>query len=134
MNYLLPIMALALVLSSCASSKSTASKSSFEYPEGCDEPRKPPKILNMKEVMDNYHEYPADLRSREIEGRVVLDIHISETGSIESMDEVRSPHYRLTEVSQNAVKYLRVEPGLCSGKPTPMRFNFALSYYVNSSF
>jgi len=130
----IPIIFFLILLSGCASSESTASQSSFEYPEGCEEPRKPPKILNMKEVMDNYHEYPADLRSREIEGRVVLDIHVSETGSIEGMDEVRSPHFRLTEVSQNAVKYLRVEPGLCSGIPTPMRFNFALSYYVNSSF
>ena len=127
------IIVFLILISGCASSESTASKSSFEYPEGCEEPRNPPKVTNMREMMDNHHKYPADLRSRGIEGRVVLDILVSETGSIESMDEVRSPHYRLTEVTQNAVKYLNVEPGICSGKPTPMRFNFALNYSVNPS-
>jgi len=59
----IPIIVFSILLSGCASSESTASKSSFEYPEGCEEPREPPQVLNMREAM-NYHQYPAELRRK----------------------------------------------------------------------
>ncbi|MDZ7808742.1 MAG: TonB family protein [Gracilimonas sp.] len=88
----------------------------------------------MREAMNAHHEYPADLRSRGIEGRVTLKLLISDTGAVETLSVEQSPHHELTKVTQNVANNLVIEPGLCSGAPTEMPINFSLNYFVDRSY
>jgi TonB family protein len=75
-------------------------------------------------------EYPEDVRSRGIEGNVVLRAVISLKGTILSLTSVSSPDPALTEAALKAVREWRYEPSLLNGEPietvTAITVNFQL--------
>jgi TonB family protein len=133
MKYFYLLLCLGFFITSCASSESTISESSFEYPKGCEESREPPQVLNMREAM-SYHEYPAELRKKGIGGRVILSILVNEKGEIQNIEKVRSPHFDLTNSTINTAQQLRFKPGTCSGEPIAMPYEFSLNYKVSRGF
>lgn len=75
-------------------------------------------------------DYPEDVRSRGIEGNVVLRAVISMEGTILSLTSVSSPDPALTEAALKAVREWRYEPSLMNGEPietaTAITVNFQL--------
>jgi protein TonB len=75
-------------------------------------------------------EYPDDLRSRGIQGNVVLRAVISLKGNVLSLTSVSSPDPQLTEAAMKAVREWRYQPALLNGEPvetgTTIEVNFQL--------
>ncbi|MFP8489543.1 energy transducer TonB [Gracilimonas sp. Q87] len=88
----------------------------------------------MREAMNAQHEYPADLRSSSIEGRVTLKLLISDTEAVETLSVEQSPHHELTKATQNGAYNLVIESGICSGAPTEMTIDFSLNYFIDVSY
>jgi TonB family protein len=75
-------------------------------------------------------EYPDDVRSRGIQGDVVLRAVISLKGTVLSLTSVSSPDPQLTEAAIKAVREWRYQPSLLNGQPietaTTITVNFQL--------
>ncbi len=75
-------------------------------------------------------EYPEDVRSRGIQGDVVLRAVVSLKGTVLSLTSVSSPDPQLTEAAIKAVNEWRYEPSLLNGEPietaTTITVNFQL--------
>ncbi len=87
-------------------------------------------VLPAKLVYKLDPEYPDDVRSRGIEGNVVLRAIISIEGTVLSLTSVSSPDPALTEAALKAVREWRYEPSLLNGEPvetaTTITVNFEL--------
>ena len=75
-------------------------------------------------------EYPEDVRSRGIQGDVVLRAVVSLKGTVLSLTSVSSPDPELTEAAIKAVNEWRYQPSLLNGEPietaTTITVNFQL--------
>ena len=75
-------------------------------------------------------EYPDDVRSRGIQGDVVLRAVVSLKGTVLSLTSVSSPNSQLTEAAIKAVNEWRYQPSLLNGEPietaTTITVNFQL--------
>jgi TonB family protein len=75
-------------------------------------------------------EYPDDVRSRGIQGNVVLRAVVSLKGTVLSLTSVSSPDPQLTEAAVKAVREWRYQPALLNGEPvetgTTIEVNFQL--------
>jgi protein TonB len=66
-------------------------------------------------------QYTEDARRAAIEGTVILDVVISETGRVRDVHVVSGLPHGLTEAAIAAVKGCRYSPGEKDGKPVPVR-------------
>jgi TonB family protein len=75
-------------------------------------------------------EYPDDVRSRGVQGDVVLRAVVSLKGTVLSLTSVSSPDPQLTEAAIKAVNEWRYQPSLLNGEPvetaTTITVNFQL--------
>jgi protein TonB len=84
-----------------------------------------PKIVDLVQP-----QYPSDARKAHIEGVVVLEAVVTETGRVEKVKVISGPQ-QLVAAAIDAVRKWRYEPTVLNGQPVPViltaRINFALS-------
>jgi TonB family protein len=87
-------------------------------------------VIPAKLVYKADPEYPDDVRSRGIQGDVVLRAVVSLKGTVLSLTSVSSPDPQLTEAAIKAVNEWRYQPSLLNGEPietaTTITVNFQL--------
>ncbi|MEP6769302.1 MAG: TonB family protein [Acidobacteriota bacterium] len=76
-----------------------------EAPETSDEPRQPPELLSKVNPV-----YPEVARRAGVDGTVVLDVQISETGRVEDVQVLRGLPLGLSEAAAEAVRHWQYRP------------------------
>lgn len=89
-----------------------------------------PEALAQKELLHRVEpEYPEAAREQNMQGRVVLEVHISTSGSVEDVETV-SGLPLLAQASMDAVKQWKFKPRVVNGRPVQMQtqvtFDFRL--------
>jgi TonB family protein len=72
-------------------------------------------------------EYPEEARQQQIQGAVVLDVHIGQDGSVQEVTLV-SGSPLLAQAATGAVKQWRFKPRLVSGRPAEMQTRITLNF------
>lgn len=72
-----------------------------------DEPITPPAVV-----------YPADAKAKQIQGTVVLEVHVSETGAVTTVKAISGPP-ELQQAAIDAYRLASYKPILRAGKPVP---------------
>ena len=72
-------------------------------------------------------EYPDDARQQNIQGEVVLEIHIATDGAVDGVDVVSGPQ-QLVQPSADAVRQWRFKPHLVNGQAVRTQTRVALSF------
>jgi len=72
-------------------------------------------------------DYPEAARQRQIQGMVVLDLHVGEDGSVQKVSLVSGPPL-LAQAATIAVKQWRFKPRLVSGRPAEMQTRITLNF------
>ena len=72
-------------------------------------------------------EYPEEARARQIEGPVVLDIHIAEDGGVKYLKVVSGPP-SLAQAAMNAVKQWKFKPQIKNGHRVEMETTVTLNF------
>jgi TonB family protein len=72
-------------------------------------------------------DYPEEARQQQIQGAVVLDLHIGQDGSVQQVKVVSGPPL-LVKAATAAVKQWRFQPGLVSGRPAEMQTRITLNF------
>jgi len=76
-------------------------------------------------------EYPRELISRGIEGRVILRVDVSAAGRVLAIDiQTSSGHSRLDQAAMAAVSDWRFAPGRKDGQPAPMTVLLPVSFQL----
>jgi TonB family protein len=76
-------------------------------------------------------EYPRELISRGIEGRVMLRVDVSAAGRVLAIDiQTSSGHSRLDQAAMAAVSDWRFSPGRKDGRPAPMTVLLPVSFQL----
>ena len=76
-------------------------------------------------------DYPTAAQEAGIQGQVLLQIVISETGDVESA-EVLSGDDALTKAALNAIKKWRFEPTILGGKPSKVHATIPFNFHFNN--
>lgn len=72
-------------------------------------------------------DYPAQARQQQIEGPVVLDVHIGQDGSVQEIKLVSGPPL-LGQAATDAVKQWRFKPRTVAGRPVEMQTKIILNF------
>lgn len=72
-------------------------------------------------------DYPEEARQREIQGGVVMDVHIAQDGSVREVTLVSGPPL-LAQAATAAVKQWRFKPRLVSGRPVEIQTRIILNF------
>jgi TonB family protein len=129
----IPILAVALILSSCAlfgrrasedgSTKSTQNVNEFIPAEV------EPKFD--QEELQSYLIYPEEARKNKIEGKVTIQIYIDKEGKIRKTRIVQSDNPLLAEAAINALTQTTFTPALQQGKPVGVWMTIPLTFSLN---
>ena len=76
-------------------------------------------------------EYPEEARNRQVQGPVVLDIHIGQDGTVEDAKLV-SGEPLLVDAAMAAVKQWRFQPRLVDGTPAEMQTRITLNFRLSN--
>jgi TonB family protein len=72
-------------------------------------------------------DYPQEARDREVQGAVVLEVHIGMDGTVQALD-VASGDPLLAEAATVAVKQWRFQPRSINGQPVEMQTRVTLNF------
>jgi len=72
-------------------------------------------------------DYPEAARQQQIQGMVVLDLHVGQDGSVQKVTPVSGPAL-LAQAATTAVKQWRFKPRLVSGRPAEMQTRITLNF------
>ncbi len=72
-------------------------------------------------------EYPEDARQQQIQGTVVLEVHIGGDGAVQDVQTISGPA-ELAQASIDAVKQWRFKPRRVNGRPAPMQTRITLNF------
>lgn len=72
-------------------------------------------------------EYPSDARSKHLQGTVILEATVTQTGGIENLEVVSGPK-ELQRSAVDAVRTWKYKPSLLNGQPVDMRMVVAVVY------
>lgn len=75
--------------------------------------------------------YPNEYRRAHINGIVVLEIAVSETGTVEHVSVLKSLAAGLDMAAADAVRKWTFKPAMKDGKPVPALFNLTISFKLN---
>lgn len=75
--------------------------------------------------------YPAEARSKNIEGVVVMDILIDEKGKIRSATLIQGPGYGLNEAALKAIYQFEFSPAVVDKKPVAVRIRYSYRFVLN---
>ena len=76
-------------------------------------------------------EYPEEARNRQVQGPVVLDIHIGQDGTVQDAKLV-SGEPLLVDAAMAAVKQWRFQPRLVDGTPAEMQTRITLNFRLSN--
>jgi TonB family protein len=76
-------------------------------------------------------DYPAQLARQGIEGTVVLDCLLSDSGTVDSVAVVKGIHPLLDSSAAAALRSFRFSPALSGGKPVPVLVQYALPFSLS---
>jgi len=72
--------------------------------------------------------YPDEARKEKVMGVVTLETVITEDGTIDKIEVLRSPDERLSKASVEAVSQWTFEPALCDGRPVGVYYDLTLKF------
>jgi TonB family protein len=76
-------------------------------------------------------DYPEEARNRQLQGAVVLDIHIGQDGTVQEM-KVVSGEPLLADAAMAAVRQWRFQPRLVDGAPAEMQTRITLNFRLSN--
>ena len=109
-----------ITVNNVSAAPATRSESSEEVPSGpegeetSDEPLQPPELLSKLNPI-----YPEIARRAGVEGTVVLDAQISQTGRVEDVQVLRGLPLGLSEAASEAVRHWQYRPARGRSGPVP---------------
>ncbi len=74
--------------------------------------------------------YPADARTRGIQGNVVFEILISSDGKVRDLRVVSSPDPSLTNAAESAVRAFKFRPARMGDKPVAIRLRYTYRFLL----
>jgi TonB family protein len=74
-------------------------------------------------------DYPEAARQQQVQGMVVLDLHVGQDGSVQEVTPVSGPPL-LEQAATAAVKQWRFKPRLVSGRPAEMQTRITLNFQL----
>ena len=72
--------------------------------------------------------YPEEARSEKIMGVVIVEVVVTEHGTVEGTRVLESPDERLSEAAVEAVRQWRFEPALCDGTTVGVYYNLTINF------
>ncbi|MHB9001226.1 MAG: energy transducer TonB, partial [Thermoanaerobaculia bacterium] len=75
--------------------------------------------------------YPDEARKARIQGIVIIEAHIDETGVVQDAVVLKPLPYGLGEAAIDAVKQWRFRPALRDGQPVPVVFNLTVNFKLD---
>ena len=87
-----------------------------------------PQLVGGLAALQRELRYPQEARDKGIEGQVVVQFVVSETGAVRSPRVLRPIHPLLDEAALDAVRRSRFEPGTVGGEPVAVRMALPLSF------
>ena len=87
-----------------------------------------PELIGGMESLQNAVVYPEDARAEGVEGQVIVQFIVNQTGGVQDAVAVRSPDDRLSAAALAAVRQLRFEPGRQDGEPVKVRFAVPVTF------
>jgi TonB family protein len=86
----------------------------------------PPKVMDAVPPI-----YPSELKKENIEGRVIVEVVISESGEVGKTAVVESPHQKLSEAAITSLKQWRFEPALRDGQPVAKKIRIPIDFKLS---
>jgi len=77
--------------------------------------------------------YPVKAREANIQGKVMMELIINETGKVMSVKVLSGPGYGLNEAAEAAARNLIFRPALMSGKPVAVKVHFTHMFVLEKS-
>jgi protein TonB len=87
-------------------------------------------ITEPKRIRTVDPEYPVLARSAGLQGEVILDITIGETGDVSQIQILKALPMGLTEAAVNAVKQWKYEPSTQYGRPVPVIMTIRVQFQL----
>lgn len=84
-----------------------------------------------KVVGDSVAEYPAEARRLGVQGKVVLEVVVDESGRVARARVLRSLHPLLDEAAVRAAKGLRFRPGRVDGRPVVVKIPYTYVFVLD---
>jgi protein TonB len=75
--------------------------------------------------------YPPEARKNNIEGLVVLEILIDETGKVRAASLIEGPGYGLNEAALNAIYSFAFSPAMVEQKPVAVKIRYGYRFILN---
>lgn len=75
-------------------------------------------------------EYPAEAKSRRIEGPVVMEILIDSTGKVRDLKLLEGPGFGLNEAALAAIAKFEFEPATVDGKPVAVKIRYTYRFVL----
>jgi protein TonB len=89
-------------------------------------------VKTMPRVKTNVHvEYPVEIKSLEIQGRVVLQLWIDEQGRVIKAKVIKKLHPKLDELALEAAKKIIFEPATIDGKPVTVKIPYSFVFVLD---
>lgn len=79
---------------------------------------------------DSVAEYPEEARRLGLQGKVVLEVVVDESGRVDRARVLKTLHPLLDEAALRAAKGLRFRPGQVDGKPTKVKIPYTYVFVL----
>ena len=79
-------------------------------------------------LVESHPDYPAELREAGVQGDVLLQISLDETGRPFGIEVLDSPHPRLSELASRAARKLVFAPASLGVEPLPARLQYRYTF------
>ncbi len=89
---------------------------------------KMPEIKGGLKALYSKVEYPAQAKSKNVQGKVYVLIYISETGKVDNVKVVKGIGSGCDEAAINAIKKCEFNPGVLKGKPVKVKMALAIKF------
>lgn len=91
----------------------------------------PPAPRDGFRAIQNALQYPASIRKRGIEGRIIVQVVVTENGEVEDAKVIKSLHPALDRAALNAVKSVVWKPAMLKGKPVKVSVAIPITFRLN---
>lgn len=88
----------------------------------------PPEIVGGFAALSRNIEYPEQAKEKGVEGMVIVEILLSETGAADRLHVLKTDSPLLTEAALDAVRAVRFTPGMTGGKPVKTKIALPIKF------
>jgi protein TonB len=88
-------------------------------------------VTSMPQVLNEYKiPYPPEAKKRKIQGPVVMELLIDQTGSVRQALLLEGPGFGLNEAALEAIKNFKFKPGMIQDQPVAVKIRYSYRFIL----